>query len=66
MSRVPKMLLAVLLLGVSSCAAGVVLTILANWFFRGQAGISSDEFQRMLVLGFVFALMPLGLFWARK
>jgi hypothetical protein len=65
MSRASKMLLVALLLGGSSAAAGVVLTILVNWFFRGQAGISSDQFERMLIVGFVFGLMPLGLFWAR-
>lgn len=65
MSRVPKTLLVVLLFGTSAVAAGVVLTILVNWFFRGQAGISSDQFERMLIVGFVFGLMPLGLFWAR-
>jgi hypothetical protein len=55
-----------LLLGGSAVAAGVVLTILVNWFFRGQAGISTEQFHKMLVVGLVFALMPLGLVWARS
>jgi hypothetical protein len=66
MSRVPKTLLVVLLFGTSAVAAGVVLTILVNWFFRGQPGISTEQFQRLLVLGFAFGLMPLGLFWMRS
>ena len=66
MSRVPRTLLLVLLFAGTAIATGVLLTILVNWFFRGDAGISSEQFERMLVVGFVFGLVPLGLLWVRS
>ena len=65
MSRVSKLLLLVLLFGGCAAAVGIGLTILSNWFFRGEAGISGDQVARLIVLGFVFGCMPLGLAWAR-
>ena len=65
MSNVPRLLLLVLLFGGVAAAVGIGLTILVNWFFRGEVGISGDEVARLVVLGFVFGCMPLGLVWAR-
>lgn len=55
-----------LLLGGGAAAVGIVLTVLANWFFRGEAGLSWDGLFRVVVLGFVIGTMPLGLMWARS
>ncbi len=59
-------ILAVLLLGASASVVAIGLTVLSNWFFRGQAGISGDQVARLVILGFVIGTMPLGLLWARS
>lgn len=56
------------LLVVGACAAIVAigLTVLSNWLFRGQAGISGDQVARLVILVFVIGMTPLGLMWARS
>lgn len=66
MSKGPRLALALLLLGGGAAVVGIVLTVLANWFFRGEAGLSRDSLFRVVVLGFVIGTMPVGLIWARS
>jgi hypothetical protein len=58
--------LVVLVLGASASVVAIGLTVLSNWFFRGQAGISGDQVARLVILGFVVGTMPLGLLWLRS
>jgi hypothetical protein len=66
MSKGPRLLLFVLIMGTGAAFVGIVLTVLSNWFFRGEAGLSRDAIVRMVVLGFVIGAMPVGLMWARS
>jgi len=66
MSTGPRLLLIALMLGVLSSLVGIGLTVVSNWFFRGEAGLSSDTLGRLVVLGFVIGTMPIGLAWARS
>lgn len=59
-------IVAVLVLGASASVVAIGLTVLSNWFFRGQAGISGDQVARLVILGFVIGTMPVGLIWARS
>jgi hypothetical protein len=66
MSKGGRLVLTVLLFGTCTSLVAIVLTVLSNWFFRGEAGLSEDQVLRMVVLGFVIGTMPLGLVWARS
>lgn len=66
MSRAPRLLLLALVLGVLSSLVGIGLTVISNWFFRGEASLSRDTILRLVVLGFVIGAMPVGLAWARS
>ncbi|HEX5135699.1 MAG TPA: hypothetical protein VFY93_01915 [Planctomycetota bacterium] len=61
-----QLLLTVLILGACASTVAVGLKVLANWFFRGEAGISGDDLGRLLILGFVMGTTPVGLMWARS
>ncbi len=62
----PSVLLAVLLLGSAAAVAGIAITVLWNWFFRGEFVLTGDDVARLVILGFVVGTMPLGLMWARS
>jgi len=64
--RGARLLLAVLLLGVSASIVGITLTAIWSWFFRGEFGVTGDQVGRLVILGFVVGAMPLGLGWARS
>lgn len=64
--RGPRLLLGVLLLGTLASIAGIALTAIWNWFFRGELGLTRDTVARLVILGFVVGSMPLGLAWARS
>ncbi len=66
MSRGPRLLLTALILGALGSLVGIGLTVVTNWFFRGEAGMSRDTLLRLVVLGFVIGTMPIGLAWARS
>ena len=66
MSTGPRLLLTALVLGTLASLVGIGLTVVTNWFFRGEAGLSRDALFRLVVLGFVIGTMPIGLAWARS
>lgn len=65
MSRGPRLALILLLVGAIAAVVAAGLTVLTNWFFRGEAGLTSDTVFRSIVIGFVVALMPLGIIWVK-
>ena len=66
MSKAPRLLLLALILGTIGSMVGIALTALFNWFFRGEAGLTQEVILRMVVMGFVIGLMPVGLAWAQS
>jgi len=66
MSKGPKLFLTAVVLGTCASLVAIGLTVVVNWFFRGEAGISGEMIGRHVVLGFVIGVMPVGLMWARS
>jgi len=66
MSRGPRLLLTALVMGGLSSLVAIGLTVLSNWFFRGEAGVSGETLGRLVVFGFVVGTMPVGLMWSRS
>jgi len=66
MSKGPRLLLTALVLGVLASLVGIGLTVVTNWFFRGEAGLSGDTLGRLVVLGFVIGTMPICMVWIRS
>jgi len=65
MSRVPRLLVLALVLGTIGSAVGIGLTVLFNWFFRGEPGLTGDAVARIVILSFLVGAMPVSLMWAR-
>jgi H+/Cl- antiporter ClcA len=66
MSKGPRVVLTLLLVGTIACVVAIGLTVAWNWFFEGEAGITRDTLFRLILLCFVVVAMPLGLMWARS
>jgi hypothetical protein len=66
MSRTPRLLLLALVLGTLGSVVGIGLTVLFNWFFRGELGLTGDAVARLVILAFLIGAMPVGLAFAHS
>lgn len=59
-------MLTTLVLGTGTAVLGLGFTALSNWFFHGEARVSSDVLGRVILLGFVIGSIPVGIAWMRS